>query len=426
MTDMTDDFDKIEKKWFRMERLIEQRYEDFHYGNWKLKNVWEESLERLRRMDDHELETVHPEAKSRMFIAAVNQGTAEDLDRLMETRLSPNPKAFHEGTAMHAAAATDDPQMLAFLISLGSRTNARDSVGRTPLHIAAFYGSMMFVKEMEKSGNLDCTHEDAFGRTPLEHAIVGKNLPLIIKLAGLCKEQKRLQKGSRKERWTAMHEAAVAGNADAVRVLLDLGTDPDKEERILGKTPLHYAIRNGHIDVVRLLLEAGADVAKKDKLLERSAMHEMGLCTTKMSCDDEIECRVHLNFKRMLELLMKHGGSMTVRDMQGKTPLHYAITEFSEPEGVRAFIRPETINAANEIGNTPLHYAAAQVNNSDVNQRAICDMLLEAGADTEAVNVDGEKPMDFRNPIYAEALSVFEAKKLLAKSGTVTRRRSTL
>ncbi|HHK5646364.1 ankyrin repeat domain-containing protein [Serratia nevei] len=420
---MTDE--QFEKQELRLNSLFEQRHEDFHYGNWKLKNVWEESLERLRRMDDHELETVHPEAKSRMLIAAVNQGTAVDLDRLMETRLSPNPKAFHEGTAMHAAAATDDPQMLAFLISLGSRTNARDSVGRTPLHIAAFYGSMMFVREMEQSGNLDCTHEDAFGRTPLEHAIVGKNLPLVIKLAGLCKEQKRLQKGSRKERWTAMHEAAVSGNADAVRVLLDLGMDPDRGERIRGKTPLHYAIRNGHIDVVRLLLEAGADAAKKDKL-GRSAMHEMGRCATRMSCEDEIECRVNLNFKRMLELLMKHGGTMTVRDMNGMTPLHYALAEFSEPEGVRAFIRPETINAANEIGNTPLHYAAAHVNNSEVNQRAICDMLLEAGADTEAVNEDGEKPMDFGNPIYAEALSVFEAKKLLAKSGTVTRRRSTL
>ena len=66
---MTDE--QFEKQELRLNSLFEQRHEDFHYGNWKLKNVWEESLERLRRMDDHELETVHPEAKSRMLNAAV-------------------------------------------------------------------------------------------------------------------------------------------------------------------------------------------------------------------------------------------------------------------------------------------------------------------------------------------------------------------
>lgn len=53
------------------------------------------------------------------------------------------------------------------------------------------------------------------------------------------------------------------GNLEAVRQLLDEGTDPSKVD-IAGFTPLHWALTAGPTAVVRILLERGADANRQD------------------------------------------------------------------------------------------------------------------------------------------------------------------
>ena len=64
-----------------------------------------------------------------------------------------------------------------------------------------------------------------------------------------------------------LHTAAYAGNAEAVRLLLDAGADPEARDARFGATPLAYATvgsgeRAGQpgnwIEVVRVLVDAGA------------------------------------------------------------------------------------------------------------------------------------------------------------------------
>lgn len=55
-----------------------------------------------------------------------------------------------------------------------------------------------------------------------------------------------------------LSEAIEAGNAEAVKVLLDAGADPNERRRD-GKTPLHVAAGRDEEEVVGLLLDAGAD-----------------------------------------------------------------------------------------------------------------------------------------------------------------------
>lgn len=59
-----------------------------------------------------------------------------------------------------------------------------------------------------------------------------------------------------------LRTAAGDGKADAVRLLLDNGSNVNQGDFING-TPLMAAARNGHADVVRLLIERGADVCLK-------------------------------------------------------------------------------------------------------------------------------------------------------------------
>ena len=61
----------------------------------------------------------------------------------------------------------------------------------------------------------------------------------------------------------ALHDAAAAGNADAVRALLDFGVDPNVRDAN-GSTPLLLASWFGRRDAGLALLAAGADTTFRD------------------------------------------------------------------------------------------------------------------------------------------------------------------
>ena len=64
-----------------------------------------------------------------------------------------------------------------------------------------------------------------------------------------------------------MHMAIDMGHKDVVKMLLDGGAQPDKEDDE-GRTPLHWAVSRSlrfREKMVQLLLERGADPRKADK-----------------------------------------------------------------------------------------------------------------------------------------------------------------
>jgi ankyrin repeat protein len=48
---------------------------------------------------------------------------------------------------------------------------------------------------------------------------------------------------------TALHKAALAGDAERVKELLKKGADPNAQDKD-GYTPLHKAAEKGHVEVV--------------------------------------------------------------------------------------------------------------------------------------------------------------------------------
>lgn len=99
--------------------------------------------------------------------------------------------------------------------------NEEASKSVTPLHIAARYGLTDFAGYLEpKDFTVDAV--DVLGRTPL---------------------------------WWAAH----GGHANTIRLLVQAGADPDKDEKPRGLKPLHEASSKNHAEAVRALLEAGVD-----------------------------------------------------------------------------------------------------------------------------------------------------------------------
>ena len=64
--------------------------------------------------------------------------------------------------------------------------------------------------------------------------------------------------------FSALHFAALAGNAEAIVALLNAGADPSAEGDFSPTTPLHWAAQMGHVRAIVALLSAGADAYAKD------------------------------------------------------------------------------------------------------------------------------------------------------------------
>ncbi|XP_054722533.1 ankyrin repeat and protein kinase domain-containing protein 1-like [Uloborus diversus] len=173
-------------------------------------------------------------------------------------------------------------------------------------------------------------------------------------------------------RQTALHRAALSGDTERIRALLDGGMDTRARDRngnmplnlalyngkeaaaeLLVKadcitdvvdnewcTPLHVAARMGFVNVVRILLAGGADAGAKD-MAERTPLHHA----------------VYYGREAAVEALLGAAPEYDGPDMDGCTPLHYAAEE-GLSRAARALVsRGARLKAKNDNGRCPLSIA---------------------------------------------------------------------
>jgi ankyrin repeat protein len=186
-------------------------------------------------------------------------------------------------------------------------------------------------------------------------SIVGATRPSILKPPELASEHGSVV-------WSAL-TASDGGDVATLRALLERDAALSRAE--YWYTPaIHFAVREGHADAVRLLLDAGADP-------EWNGLHDVSLIV--MARD-----RGHERVATLLEQERDRRGRVLATPT--RHPIHEAIGRDDAAE-VRRLLdaAPDAVDIGDEIGASPLHRAVG---------RGACELvtlLLERGADVHAV-----------------------------------------
>jgi ankyrin repeat protein len=101
-----------------------------------------------------------------------------------------------------------------------------------------------------------------------------------------------------------IHEAAKAGNIEAVKQAIADGADVNAKD-FAGATPLHRAAQEGHNEIAELLIAKGADVNAKRSDGGWTPLHFVAT-------------------KEIAELLIAAGADVNAKDDRGDTPLNWA------------------------------------------------------------------------------------------------------
>lgn len=204
---------------------------------------------------------------------AAAQGNLPAIVTLLEYGANPNPKAAMAQTPLHLARNAEAARLL---LQYRAEVDARDSVGRTPLHCYCYRqvaSSPLIIKEILDGGaSIDAV---AYGGQ------------------------------------TALHYAAMFGNANLISVLLEYGADINAKKND-GLTPLMSAVRYDQAEVVKCLVDHEADWT-----IPNYAGQNILHVAARYAGVDAMKVVAELDFTRVSSPRLKS------RDNKGRTPEEY-------------------------------------------------------------------------------------------------------
>ena len=293
------------------------------------------------------------------------------------------------------------------LLEAGVNANVRNRNGYTALHIATERGDETVVRQLIKHGSSPSALA-ADGQAPLGLALTNGHTDLVRWL-----DWRKWNFPNRALRDSDLPGAAMIGDLEAVRRLLDLGFNVDAvDDRSC--SALLRAAGGGHRPVVKLLLERGANAqlsatSGATPLSAAASMRQLPIIDDLLEAGADTERKLPgdlsvltlsaaLGLPDVCERLLKSGANVAAVDAQGRTPLHCAAMQsFSakDPDKVVALLDVLLSHGAGSQikveagGSTPLHLllGSRAEPGTQAHEPAVIagiEKLLGAGADIEA------------------------------------------
>jgi ankyrin repeat protein len=294
----------------------------------------------------------------------INRGGLPDRGRRAETKGGMTPLLYAARDGRLAAARR--------LIEAGADVELADANGIRPLLMAAINNNLDVARLLISKG-ADVNADDFWGRTPLWAAVEYRNLdmnnndqdsptdngvdraPILEFIRTLLDAGADVNARTRElppsRRWlyslndvswvdftgqTPFLRAALSADTAAMRLLVERGADPNLPT-LAGTTPLMAAAgvnwvvaqtytesTQARLDAVALCLELGADV---------NAANSMGLTA--------LLGAVNRGSNDIIELLVRRGARLDIKDKEGRTPLRWAEGVFLAAVGAER--KPATI-----------------------------------------------------------------------------------
>lgn len=181
------------------------------------------------------------------FHQAVETGNRQVTALFLSARANTEISNSLGCTPLMLAAANGHTLIINQLIQYRANIRARDLAGNTALHWAVEAGQAASVKTLlENHAEVDALNND--GISPLLQATIRRDLEIVLMLIDKCANLNLItQNGS-----TALHKAAAYGYSEIVRALLHDAADTRIKDRD-GDTPLMLAEKFNHPSVIKLL-----------------------------------------------------------------------------------------------------------------------------------------------------------------------------
>lgn len=280
------------------------------------------------------------------------------------------------------AAYTGQVEVMKFLLRKGSKVNERDLWKQTALMYAAYQAQTEALAFLAGSGaDMNAKSQENFfplyyvvgasksafdgGAILRENANPAEAAKILIQM-GADPNAGRGEGGQ-----TALMLAAQIGNSEIVKSMIESGAAVNSKTRG-GTTALMWAAFKGHLETVKLLVELGAEV---------NAQYEDGQTALMYAAEADKP--------DIVRFLAESGANINTKKKDGNSALHLAAMN-NGLETVTALVElGSDINAIeNEYGNTPLMIAAWSA------YADIIQYLLDHGADISIKLKDGRTVLD--------------------------------
>lgn len=354
------------------------------------------------------------------------------LKHLISLGASVDTQDINDCTPLYYAVIDGDIERAKFLIDNGADSNIKNNKEESPYKVAlaknkrsiisiiekanvsitmdgddldsAFMracknGSRGVAEMLVKSGNIDITYVDDFGRTPL-HYIAKMGMTALGKFVINSGVDVNYTDNFNQ---TALHFAALNSQKEMFKLLIDNGADltiADNE----GVLPIHYIANNGQHDMLEVLFQKGANIntmTNHGESLLHVACYTRSKESVRILLKEGINPNIldingvtpliicaNANQKEIAKMLISEGADVKSKDIDGDEAIHIATIKGFKDMILLLLESGSDINSLNNSGLAPLHLAAY------FGFKDIFKFLLDHGADFEVKTGAGKTCID--------------------------------